>query len=154
MVFRNGGYLRHYEKCFYDNIPLRVVTYYKYLELVISSRLSWYVSQKTLAEQASKALFANKSKLSQFGLYHIILYLKFLIQNILPILTYGAEIWFEHESKDIEKMHNDLCKYVPKVTRGELGRYTIGHVRSLRFIKYWIRILKISNNRFPKICYK
>ena len=162
MVFRNGGYLRHYEKWFYDNIPLRVVTYYKYLGLVISSRLSWYVCQKTLAEQASKALFAIKSKLSQFGALSSNILFKIFDTKILPILTYGAEIWFEHESKDIEKVHTDFCKYVLKVTkftpnafaRGELGRYTIGHVRSLKFIKYWIRILKMSNDRFPKICYK
>ena len=67
MVFRNGGYLRQYEKWFYDNIPLRVGSYYKYLGLAVSSRLSWYVCQKILAEQASKALFSIKSKLSRFG---------------------------------------------------------------------------------------
>ena len=58
-------------------------------------------------------------------------------------------------------MHNDFCKYVLKVTkftpnvfaRGELGRYSPGHVRSLKFI-YWIRILKMSNDRLPKSCYK
>ena len=162
MVFRNGGYLRHYEKWFYDNIPLRVVTSYKYLGLVISSRLSWYGCQKTLTEQVSKALFAIKSKLSQFGALSSNILFRIFDTKILLILTYGAEIWAEHESNDIEKVHNDFCKYVLKVTeftpnafaRWELGRSTIGHVRSLKFIKYWIRILKMSNDRFPKICYK
>ena len=68
--------------------------------------------------------------------------------KILPILTYGAEIWIEHEGKDIEKVHHDFCKYVLKVTkftpnafaRGELGRYSIYHIRSLKCIKYWLRI--------------
>ena len=46
IVFRNGGYLRKYEKWFYGNIQLKVVTYYKYLGLVISSRLSWYMCKK------------------------------------------------------------------------------------------------------------
>ena len=90
LVFRNGGYLRHYEKWFYDNIPLRVVTYYKYLGLVISSRLSWYVCQKTLAEQAAKALFAIKSKLSQFGALSSNNLFKIFDTKILPIPTYGA----------------------------------------------------------------
>ena len=116
IVFRNGGYLRQYETWFYDNIPLRVVTYYKYLGLVISSRLSWSVCQKTLAEQASKALFAIKSKLSQYGSLSINMLFKIFDTKILPILTYGAEIWIEHEGKDIEKVHNDFCKYVLKVT--------------------------------------
>ena len=48
IVFRNGGYLREYENWFYDNIPLRVFSYYKYLGLVISSRVSWYVGVKKL----------------------------------------------------------------------------------------------------------
>ena len=64
--------------------------------------------------------------------------------KILPLLTYGSKIWFEHESKDTEKVHNDSCKYVLRVTkftpnvfaRVELGRYTICHVRSLKSIKY------------------
>ncbi|MEW8546516.1 MAG: reverse transcriptase family protein, partial [Candidatus Thiodiazotropha sp.] len=162
IVFRNGGYLREYEKWFYGTIPLRVVSYYKYLGLVVSSRLSWYVCQKTLAEQASKALFSIKSKLSQFGSLSFNILFKIFDTKILPILTYGAEIWFGHESKDIEKVHHDYCKYILKVSkhtpnvfvRGELGRYSIYNVRCLKFIKYWLRILHMSNNRLPKICYK
>ena len=67
IVFRNGGYLRKYEKWFYGNIQLKVVTYYKYLGLVISSRLAWYMCQKTLAEQAAKTLFGLKASLNKFG---------------------------------------------------------------------------------------
>ena len=162
IVFRNGGYLREYENWFYDNIPLRVVSYYKYLGLVISSRLSWYVCQKTLAEQASKALFSIKSKLSQFGSLSSNLLFKIFDTKILPILTYGAEIWFGHESKDIEQVHHYYCKYVLKVSkhtpnifvRGELGRYTLYNARYMKFVKYWLRILHMSNYRLPKICYK
>ena len=36
----------------------------------------------------------------------------------------------------------------------ELGRYTIYNARCMKFIKYWLRILQMSNDRFPKICYK
>ena len=46
IVFRNGGYLRKYEKWLYGNTQQHVTTYYKYLGLVISSRLSWYMCQK------------------------------------------------------------------------------------------------------------
>ena len=67
LVFRNGGYLRRYEKWFYGDTQLGVATYYKYLGLVISSRMSWYVCQKTLSEQASKALYSLKSNLNKFG---------------------------------------------------------------------------------------
>ena len=131
IVFRNGGYLRKYEKWFYGNIQLKVVTYYKYLGLVISSRLAWYMCQKTLAEQAAKTLFGLKASLNKFGVLSANLLFKIFDTNILPILTYGAEIWFSHDSPDIEKVHHHFCKYVLRIpkrspnifARGELGRY-------------------------------
>ena len=92
IVFRNGGYLRSYEKWYFEGIPIRVVTYYKYLGLVVSSRLSWYACQKTLAEQASKALFAVKRNLTQLGTLSVDLLFKIFDTKVLPILTYGAEI--------------------------------------------------------------
>lgn len=133
IVFRNGGYLRRYEKWFYGDTKLKVVTYYKYLGLVLSSRLSWYMCQKTLAEQASKAVFSLKSNLKKFGPLLANLLLKIFDTKIMPILTYAAEIWFSHESLDVEKIHHDFCKYILRIpkrspnifARGELGRHTI-----------------------------
>ena len=77
-------------------------------------------------------------------------------------MTYEAEIWFWHESKDIEKIHHGYCKYVLKVSRhtpnifvrDELGTYTIYNARCMKFVKYWLRILHMSNHKLPKICYK
>ena len=87
IVFRNGGYLRSYEKWYFEGIPIKVVTYYKYLGLVLSSRLSWYACQKTLAEQASKALFAVKSNLAQFGMLSVDMLFKIFDTKILPFLV-------------------------------------------------------------------
>ena len=91
IVFRNGGHIRKYEKWFYGNIQLKVVTCYKYLGLVISSRLSWYMCQKTLAEQAS-TLFGLKANLNKFGFLSANVLLKIFNTKIRPILSYGAEI--------------------------------------------------------------
>ena len=126
IVFRNGGYLRKYEKCFYGNIQLKVVTYYKYLGLVISSRLSWYMCQKTLAEQAAKALFGLKASLNKFGILSANLLFKIFDTNILPILNYGAEIWFSHDSPDIEKVHHHFCKYVLRIPKRSPNIFAVG----------------------------
>ena len=67
VVFRNGGYLRSYERWFFGGIQLEVVAYYKYLGVVFSSRLSWYMCQKTLASQATKAIFSLKKNLINYG---------------------------------------------------------------------------------------
>ena len=117
IVFRNWGYLRHYEKWFYGNIRLKVVTYYKYLGLVISSRLSWYMCHKTLAEQASKALFAIKANLKKFETLSVNVLLKIFDTKVLPILTYGAEIWISHKGNDIENVQHSFCKYILRISK-------------------------------------
>ena len=54
---RNGGSLRSYEQWKFSVTYLHVATYYKYLRILLSSRNTWYVCQKTLANQASEAWF-------------------------------------------------------------------------------------------------
>lgn len=62
--------------------------------------------QKTLASQASKALFAVKSKLVRFGDIKVDILFKIFDCTILPILLYGSEIWFSHASLEKEQVHN------------------------------------------------
>ena len=54
------------------------------------------MAQKTLANQASKALFAVKSKLTQFGDVNLSELFKIHVHvfdiKILPILLYGSDI--------------------------------------------------------------
>ena len=56
MVFRNGGILKKNEKWFFKGKQIECTTYYKYLGLMVSSRLNWTVAQQTLASQANKAV--------------------------------------------------------------------------------------------------
>ena len=59
-VFRNGGPLREYERWKFKDSNLHVDTYYKYLGSLLTSSNSWFLCQKTLANQAPKAWFAVK----------------------------------------------------------------------------------------------
>ena len=161
IVFRNGGPLRNYERWKFKDSNLEVVTYYKYLGLLLSSRNSWFMCQKTLANQASKAWFAVKSKLYNYGDVKLDVLFKIFDCKILPILLYGAELWFSHPSQDIEIVHNKFCKFVLNLSvqspncfaRGELGRYSMSPHKYFRAIKYWLRIIYLPNNRLPKQCY-
>ena len=56
MVFRNGGIIKRNELWYFKGQQLRPATYYKYLGLVISSRLTWTKALQTLASQTTKAL--------------------------------------------------------------------------------------------------
>ena len=57
MVFRNGGIIKRNEILYLNGVKLETVSYYKYLGLVFSTRLSWSPAQITLAAQASKSLY-------------------------------------------------------------------------------------------------
>ena len=162
IVFRYGGPLRSYERWKFNDAYLHVASYYKYLGILISSSNSSYMCQKTLANQASMAWFAVKSRLSSFwGVKPNVLF-KIFDCEILTILMYGSKLWFNHQSPDIEIVHNKFCKYVFNLpvqapscfVRSELGRHSLSPYKYTRAITYWLRILNLPNDRLPKRFYK
>ena len=56
MVFRNGGPLRHYESWFYNERPIEVVPFYRYLCSFFTPKLCWTKTKDTLAKQAKKVM--------------------------------------------------------------------------------------------------
>ena len=68
---------------------------------------------------------------------------------VVPILTYGSEIWGIYEFKEVEKIHMKFCKYILGVKKqtpncaiyGELGRYPLSIICLERSLKYWIKVL-------------
>ena len=83
------------------------------------------------------------------------LHLKLFDQTVMPILTYGSEI-FEFENLDLldclEKIHTDEDNKMKKITKcrrstpsyilyAELGRFPIEIISKSRIIGYWNRII-------------
>ena len=56
MVFRNGGIVKRYESAYYRGTKIDCVSYYKYLGVTFSTRLSWTPAKVNLADQARKSL--------------------------------------------------------------------------------------------------
>ena len=62
----------------------------------------------------------------------------------------------------IEKVHIHACKRVLNVSdsacnnavMGDLGRYPLYINTAKRCMKYWLRILKLPNHRYPELCYE
>ena len=161
MVFRKGGYLRHYENwtLYGKNVP--VTSQYNYLGVIFTPKCVFTQAQRCLAGKASKALFILKKHMSRFCDIPVKVWLKLFDAKILPILLYGSEVWGFHEGNDIEIVHNKFCKYLLSLghsvsnaaVRGELGRHTVRVHRLSRIILYWIKIIKSSNNHYLKLCY-
>jgi hypothetical protein len=161
VVFKNGGKLSKHEKWYYAGERVEVVSYYKYLGVIFSCRLNWSTCCRTLAAQAHKATSMVKRCLSKCD-YDPTVAFKLFDSMISPILCYSAEIWGTEIRKDIERVHTKFCKWLLRVNTktcnvmalGECGRYQMYTVYMVKPVKYWLRLLKMSNNRYPHQCYK
>jgi hypothetical protein len=115
MVFRRGGVLKKNEKWFLQSKKIEVTTYYKYLGLTFSSRLSWTMGQKTLAAQAHKVVAFILQVSRKVKCFDVEMLWMLFDKMVLPILTYGSEIWGVNTHNCIERVQNKFCKYVLKL---------------------------------------
>ena len=104
IVFRNRGTLRNYEKLFYGGNPVSTTSVYKYMGILFTPALSWSSAKSKLANQARKAIFSIKGYQKSFGTFTHIDMLKLFDSMIVPILTYGSEIWGFKEAEEIERI--------------------------------------------------
>ena len=70
-----------------------------------------------------------------------------------PILNYGCPIWVFSNSKDIERLHLELCKTLlgagqstsNAAVYGELRRVPLYINRYVQVIKYWFKVISLEN---------
>ena len=74
---------------------------------------------------------------------------------ILPIISYGSEVWSYEKGSLIEKLHLKFCKYIlgmksstPNVmVYGELGRYPIDIQLKLKALGYWLKLVNRDEDK-------
>ena len=87
---------------------------------------------------------------------------KIFDKRILPILCYGAEIWGYEWRESIEKVHVTFCRFVlgvgkcsiPSAVLGECGRSPLICTYLKRPIKFWLKILKLEEEKLMYKAYK
>ena len=134
LVFRNGGIIKKYEKVYFNGTKLETKSHYKYLGVVISTRLSWSPAQSTLSNQASKAINVINSVNYQCN-YSFKTSLELIDKCVLPILCYGSEIWGPDANDKIENVQVNFFKQMiglgnktPSIAvLGECGRKKTVH---------------------------
>ena len=133
----------------YGQVNIPVATKVKYLGLIFSSNGLAFQTQKTLSEQANKAIFSLHKKLRRFKSLKLSIMSDLFDRFITPILNYGCESWGFHNARDIEKVHLAFFKRIMGVKRttqddfvyGCLGRVPMVVQRHYRIIKYWVQIV-------------
>ena len=74
---------------------------------------------------------------------------------IVPILTYGSEVWGVYNYKEVDKLHIRFRKYILGVKNqtptyavyGELGCFPLSLICNEKSLKFWLKIMK--NNEVP-----
>ena len=75
-----------------DNKELEIVDSYKYLGVLFSQSGSFLSTRKHITQQAKKAMFLLFTRINNLDI-PIDLQLKLFDNTVLPILTYGSEVW-------------------------------------------------------------
>lgn len=131
---------------------------YKYLGVIFSKSGSFLNARKHIAEQARKAmqlLFIRSNNLD-LPLY---LQIKLFDNTILPILTYGSEVFGYENTEILEGVHLQFLRKIGKLRKStpkymlyaEFGRYPIKITIKQRMANFWARIL---NGKTSKLSYQ
>ena len=161
MVFRKGGRLREDLNFIYNNSQIEIVNKFCYLGVVFTAGGSNFETQKTLAGQASKAIFTLNNILYSFTPLKPSHRLELFDKLVSPILNYAGEVWGFHKASTVETVHLQFCKKVLGVKRstqndfiyGELGRTDYQSRRYIAIIKYWLKIISCNENKYIKQVY-
>jgi len=106
-------------------------------------------------------MFALLSKSRKLGL-DIDVQLQLFDSLVVPIATYGCEVWGFRNLAVLEKLQLQFCKYILKINRstctvmvlGELGRLPIEYVVSCKMLGFWYRLVTGHSNKISCILYK
>ena len=135
---------------------------YKYLGVFFSTRLSFNYALEDLASRAKKATILILKTLWSLDEHSPSIFFKLFDCQVQPILSYGSEVWAVLANLQIiEKIHlfalkRFLCisSRTPKhIVYGESGRYPLFINLYCRALKYWLKLTRCDNNRFPKKAY-
>ena len=159
VVFRNGGNLRENETWLYQGEEIEIVQQFNYLGMNFNYNGKFNITQKHVADQGRKALFAINSALKQCN-FNTETKCAVFDTYINSILSYGSEVWGFHKASDVEKIHLSYLKKVLGVKRScsnalvyfELGRFPLCITRKLKIFKY-LQKIRSSDNCILKSCY-
>ena len=148
------------QKYLYKGNELETVNDFKYLGIVFNYNGHFHLCKKTLYQQATRAMFSLLSKCKKHSL-PVDMQLELFDKMVVPVLTYGCEIWGFEDLKVIEKLHMKFCKYILGVKNstshnmvyGELGRVPISITIKTRMMCFWLRIVQGKEEKLVKSLY-
>ena len=113
----------------------------------------------------------SKGKLKVAGIFRMLVkiglipfsaFVKIFDCQVQSCLLYGAELWGLNRVESVEKVHTSAVKRYLSVSShtpntmiyAETGRYPLFINSAMKCIKYWLRLVSMSNNRYTCKAYK
>lgn len=140
---------------------IEIVKSYKYLGVLLSNNGSFLNARKSIYEKANKAMHLLYKRIYNLNL-PLDLQLKLFDSTIIPIITYGCEIWGHECLEMFERVHNKFLRAITKCRKstpmymiyGELGRYPLSVTIKTRIIGFWSRIITGNSSKYVHIIYQ
>ena len=161
VVFRKSGRIRSTERWIYNGDNIEVINCFQYVGLLFTSKMSLYSMAEDLASKAKRVLVTLLNSLCEYGTMPKTVFFKLFDVKISPILLNGWEVWGVKHLECIERVQYYLCKRYMNVgiqtsnlwVVGDCGRYPMFIETRQKVVKYWLKLLKLSDEKYVKKCY-
>ena len=127
---------------------LEIIQTYKYLGVWITTNGNYNKSQQAQADQGKKAIFALQRLIVKLKYHPISIALKLFDVMILPVLSYGCELWGQAVNPELDAIEIHFLEYILNLPQsatnmavsGELGQLPLHLLWRERILHYWNRL--------------
>ena len=152
VVVFSKGKIRNIPRFFIGQEMLEVVSDFTYLGLKLNYNNKLTVAQKDLYDRATRAMFALLKK-SQIHNLPLDLVLDLFDSMVLPVLTYGCEIWGFEINECVCKLQLKFYKFLLRLRQstpsmmvlGEVGKFPISVNIKSRLLTFWFKVSSKEN---------
>ena len=162
IVIFSRGKIRKYPIFTIGNESVEVVSDFLYLGIKLNYNNRMSVAQKDLYDRASRATFSLLRRCNRLELPTDIM-LDLFEKTIIPIMTYGCELWGFENCEILQKLQLKYYKIILKLrvstpslmVYGETGKYPLWVTVKTRVLTYWFKLMNdINQNKLASVVYR
>lgn len=159
VIFSRGKITKH-RNFFFGSLPIETVEDYTYLGMVFNYNGTYNKAIQKQIKQGTKAMYSLLTKCRRLCL-PIDITCELFEKLVVPVLTYGCEIWGCGNLIPLEIFYKKFLKIILKlntqtpsvIVYGEVGKLPIRTIIYRRMISYWIRVSEEKNTKFSNIMF-
>ena len=160
IIIFSRGKIRKHRNFFFGSLPLETVEDYTYLGMVFNFDGTFTKAIQKQIQQGTKAMYSLLTKARRLCL-PIDITCDIFEKTVVPVLTYGCEIWGCGNLIPIEIFYKKFLKIILKlntrtpsvIVYGEAGKLPISNIVYKRMLSYWIRVSEDKNSKYSNIMF-